>query len=209
MLIGSSRFRGLNLDFILNTHHHWDHTGGNEELKKRYKSRVVGHKADQDRIPAIDVALADGDTWQFGDLEMRVLDTPGHTRGHITLHFPLPGAVFTGLLLPPLKAAHLTAIGQMQASASTFLFSCESSVCGCGCVCISCLPNPFVFPFFFLGGGVLLPRLVALPAFPRLWLHSPVLPPCVLSFSCCLTLCAVIVPSFCLVVLSFLLLVFH
>ena len=48
--------RGLNLDYILNTHHHWDHTGGNEELKKRYKSRVVGPKADRDRIPAIDVA---------------------------------------------------------------------------------------------------------------------------------------------------------
>eukprot|EP00884_Botryococcus_braunii_P011198 jgi/Botrbrau1/20079/Bobra.200_1s0082.1 len=88
--------RGLKLDYILNTHHHWDHTGGNVDLKEKYKSRVVGPRADRDRIPAIDVELGDGDSWQFGGLEMKVLDTPGHTRGHITLYFPEPGAVFTG-----------------------------------------------------------------------------------------------------------------
>ena len=56
----------------------------------------MGPKADADRIPGIDVPLGDGDTWQFGDLEMRVMDTPGHTRGHITLYFPKAAAVFPG-----------------------------------------------------------------------------------------------------------------
>ena len=88
--------RGLKLDYILNTHHHWDHTGGNEELKSKFKCTIVGPKADKGRIPGIDVALGDGESWQFGDLKMEVLDTPGHTRGHITLWFPQVEALFPG-----------------------------------------------------------------------------------------------------------------
>jgi len=88
--------RGLDLDFILNTHHHWDHTGGNLELKEKYKCTVVGPAADRDRIPGIDVELRDGDEWKFGDLKMQVFDTPGHTKGHITLYFPEAGALFPG-----------------------------------------------------------------------------------------------------------------
>lgn len=87
---------GVRPDFILNTHHHWDHTGGNEELKQKYGLTIVGPQADRSRIPGIDVALGDGDTWDFGQLQMRVFDTPGHTRGHITLYFPKAEAVFPG-----------------------------------------------------------------------------------------------------------------
>ncbi|CAK0784144.1 hypothetical protein CVIRNUC_007347 [Coccomyxa viridis] len=88
--------RGLAADYILNTHHHWDHTGGNLELKDRYKLTIVGPKADEERIPGIDVALADGESWSFGGLTMHVMDTPGHTRGHITLWFPEADALFPG-----------------------------------------------------------------------------------------------------------------
>lgn len=88
--------RGLKLDYILNTHHHWDHTGGNEDLKSKFHCTVVGPQADKGRIPGIDTALADGESWQFGDLEMQVFDTPGHTRGHITLWFPEVQALFPG-----------------------------------------------------------------------------------------------------------------
>lgn len=90
--------RGLKLDYILNTHHHWDHTGGNEELKRKFNCTIVGPKADEGRIPGIDVALADGESWSFGNLEMQVFDTPGHTRGHITLWFPQIQALFPGKL---------------------------------------------------------------------------------------------------------------
>lgn len=89
--------RGLKLDYILNTHHHWDHTGGNEELKKKFSCTIVGPKADEGRIPGIDTALGDGESWQFGDLKMEVFDTPGHTRGHITLWFPEVEALFPGM----------------------------------------------------------------------------------------------------------------
>lgn len=90
--------RGLKLDYILNTHHHWDHTGGNEELRRKFDCTIVGPKADEGRIPGIDIALVDGESWKFGNLEMQVFDTPGHTRGHITLWFPQIQALFPGKL---------------------------------------------------------------------------------------------------------------
>lgn len=55
--------------------------GGNEELKKRYGCQVVGPAADAERIPGLDIPLADGASWRFGNVEMRVFDTPGHTKG--------------------------------------------------------------------------------------------------------------------------------
>ena len=106
--LADAQRRGLKLDYILNTHHHWDHTGGNEELKKMFNCTIVGPKADEGRIPGIDIALADGDSWQFGDLEMHVFDTPGHTRGHITLWFPQVQALFPGIVHPnmPITRPH-------------------------------------------------------------------------------------------------------
>lgn len=89
--------RGWGLDYVLNTHHHGDHTGGNLELKRAFPGlQVVGPKADAARIPGIDVRLGDGDEWVLGGLKMRVFDTPGHTRGHITLYFPEADALFPG-----------------------------------------------------------------------------------------------------------------
>eukprot|EP00882_Tetradesmus_deserticola_P001942 GHRQ01002081.1.p1 GENE.GHRQ01002081.1~~GHRQ01002081.1.p1 ORF type:complete len:357 (+),score=115.04 GHRQ01002081.1:57-1127(+) len=89
--------RGWTPSYIINTHHHFDHTGGNLELKKQYQGlQIVGPRADAARIPGIDVQLGDGDTWQFGQLTARVFDTPGHTRGHITYWFPDAQALFPG-----------------------------------------------------------------------------------------------------------------
>lgn len=55
-----------------------------------------GPLADKERIPGIDVALKDGDTFKVGAQEMVVFDTPGHTRGHITLYFKGADALFPG-----------------------------------------------------------------------------------------------------------------
>lgn len=89
--------RGWKLNHILNTHHHMDHVGGNLALKKAHPGlTVVGPRADAERIPGIDVALGDGDKWQLGALEVRVFDTPGHTRGHICLWMPQAEALFCG-----------------------------------------------------------------------------------------------------------------
>lgn len=87
---------GYTLTHILNTHHHWDHTGGNAELKAEFNCTVVGPAADRDRIPGIDVALAGGDTYSVGAASFTCFDTPGHTRGHITLYCPSAAALFPG-----------------------------------------------------------------------------------------------------------------
>jgi hydroxyacylglutathione hydrolase len=87
---------GWKLTHILNTHHHNDHTGGNLELKRETSAVIVGPKADRDRIPGIDVALGENETYDFGRETARVFDIPGHTRGHIAFWFENAKAVLTG-----------------------------------------------------------------------------------------------------------------
>jgi len=87
---------GWRLTHILNTHHHWDHTGGNLELKAHTGCTIVGPKADAARIPGIDVALAEGERYRFGAETAEVFDIPGHTRGHIAFYFPESKALFCG-----------------------------------------------------------------------------------------------------------------
>lgn len=88
--------RGWRLTHILNTHHHFDHVGGNLALKGEWRCEVVGPAADKDRIPGIDVRLADGDTYGFGSSAARVFDVPGHTRGHIAYYFAQANVAFVG-----------------------------------------------------------------------------------------------------------------
>lgn len=74
---------------IFNTHHHFDHVGGNRELKKQYPQAVVyGSAEDQGRIPHQEVFLREGDTVTFAGRSGKVLFVPGHTRGHIAYYFP-------------------------------------------------------------------------------------------------------------------------
>jgi hydroxyacylglutathione hydrolase len=87
---------GWRLTHILNTHHHIDHTGGNIEIKAATGCVVVGPRADRDRIPVIDVEVGDGDTYALGKEAARVLDVPGHTRGHIAFWFGGSRALFCG-----------------------------------------------------------------------------------------------------------------
>lgn len=91
--LGARQWR---LTHIFNTHHHADHAGGNSLLKKRFGCRIVGPRADAARIPGIDVAVGDGDSFDFGGSRVDVLDTPGHTRGHVVYHVPDAGAAFVG-----------------------------------------------------------------------------------------------------------------
>jgi hydroxyacylglutathione hydrolase len=87
---------GRRLTHILNTHHHNDHVGANLALKARYGCKIVGPLADRDRIPGIDLALAEGDTVTLGDATAKVFDVPGHTRGHIAFWFADEKALFCG-----------------------------------------------------------------------------------------------------------------
>lgn len=85
---------GGRLDLILNTHHHGDHVGGNEELVRRFGATVVGAACDASRIPRIGVKLSDGERVRVGESEAVVFETPGHTSGHITFWFEKSKALF-------------------------------------------------------------------------------------------------------------------
>ena len=84
------------LDFILNTHHHLDHTGGNLELKEKYKSQIIGSKKDEKRIPGIDIAFRDNETFKFGNINFKIILVPGHTSGHICFFSNKEKIIFTG-----------------------------------------------------------------------------------------------------------------
>jgi hydroxyacylglutathione hydrolase len=84
------------LTHLLVTHHHHDHTAGNVLLKKRTNCIVIGPKVEAASIPAIDIAVQEGDEVDVGSLQATVLETPGHTRGHISYFFPAGPAVFVG-----------------------------------------------------------------------------------------------------------------
>jgi len=84
------------LDFILNTHHHYDHVGGNENLKKKYNSRVLGFEDDKNRIPHIDIDLKDNQEFKIGTLNFTTIFIPGHTRGHVAFYFKKEKVLFSG-----------------------------------------------------------------------------------------------------------------
>ena len=88
--------KNIKLRYILNTHHHFDHIGGNEYLKKKFGSIVVGFKKDINRIPEIDVLLEDNQIWKAENFEAKIIHIPGHTTGHICFHFFQEKLVFTG-----------------------------------------------------------------------------------------------------------------
>ena len=88
--------KNIKLKYILNTHHHFDHIGGNEYLKKKFGSIVVGFKKDINRIPEIDVLLEDNQIWKAENFEAKIIHIPGHTTGHICFHFFQEKLVFTG-----------------------------------------------------------------------------------------------------------------
>ena len=84
------------LDFILNTHHHFDHVGGNTELKKKYGSKILGFEKDKKRIPEIDVQLKDDQEFKIGSLDFKTIFIPGHTSGHIAFYLKKEKVIFTG-----------------------------------------------------------------------------------------------------------------
>ena len=86
----------IKLKFILNTHHHYDHVGGNQKLKEKYGASILGYKGDRERIPQIDILLNDQETWVHENFEAKIIYIPGHTLGHICFYFYKEQSIFTG-----------------------------------------------------------------------------------------------------------------
>ena len=83
-----SEERGWNLSHVFTTHHHGDHTDGNAEIKERTGARIVGPAHDSRPSRGSIRPLKGGDRFRFGRFEVLVIDTPGHTQGHIAFHIP-------------------------------------------------------------------------------------------------------------------------
>jgi hydroxyacylglutathione hydrolase len=79
---------GGRLDTILITHHHDDHIAGVDAVRQRFGATVVGAAADRHRLPRLDQEVREGDTVTLGESRLEVIDTPGHTVGHISYFCP-------------------------------------------------------------------------------------------------------------------------
>tara|TARA_R110002124_G_scaffold64985_2_gene177931 strand:+ start:748609 stop:749328 length:720 start_codon:yes stop_codon:yes gene_type:complete len=87
---------GKGLDYILLTHHHDDHIGGAAALKDKYGAQIIGHALDAQRLPTLNQAVNDGDVIDIAGHAIKIIDTSGHTIGHICYHFQDDNAVFVG-----------------------------------------------------------------------------------------------------------------
>lgn len=87
---------GRQLTHIFTTHHHADHVQGNLQLKELFGCKIIGPKAEADRIPGIDIAVSGGDKFIWSKREVFVHACPGHTSGHIAFSIPSEFSLFAG-----------------------------------------------------------------------------------------------------------------
>jgi len=91
------KHKGWQLSHIFNTHHHWDHTGGNLKLAAENPGlKVIGPAHDAARIPGMTEGVSGEEQFSFGAQNINVIETPGHTSGHIIYHLPQSNLAFVG-----------------------------------------------------------------------------------------------------------------
>jgi hydroxyacylglutathione hydrolase len=125
---------GGRLDMILLTHHHADHIAGTDQIRARFGCPVVGAAADAPRLPRLDQAVREGDTITLGGATASVIDTPGHTIGHIAFFFPQGEVLLCGDTLFSLGCGRLiegTAADMFASLAKFAALPADTLVC-CG-----------------------------------------------------------------------------
>lgn len=95
-IIAECKKQNVKPQFLFNTHHHFDHVEGNLELKELYNAKIVGSAVDSKRIEGMDICLDDGDVFDLGDSQAKIIEADGHTIGHILWYFPKDKVLFTG-----------------------------------------------------------------------------------------------------------------
>lgn len=95
-ILAEAKAAGWTITQIWNTHHHFDHAGGNAAIKAATGARIVAPSYESDRIPGIDLPVSDGDSVWLGNVEAKVMFTPGHTSGHIVYSLPGENIAFVG-----------------------------------------------------------------------------------------------------------------
>ena len=88
--------KGWHLDEIINTHHQYDHIGGNAKLLEIYKSKLIAPVYDKNRISNIDVLVSDNDLINIAGTKTKVIHTPGHTLGHVCFYMADEKYLFSG-----------------------------------------------------------------------------------------------------------------
>lgn len=88
--------RNLTPSYILTTHHHFDHVGGNIELKQKYNLKIIAPEKEFTQVPGADIPATANSDIKIGNLEFSVIDAPGHTHGHVLYHLIASKALFTG-----------------------------------------------------------------------------------------------------------------
>tara|TARA_R110000868_G_scaffold277963_1_gene537747 strand:- start:4146 stop:4916 length:771 start_codon:yes stop_codon:yes gene_type:complete len=95
-ILAEAASAGWTLTQVWNTHHHFDHAGGNLAIKAATGARIIGPAGEAERIPGLDTAVGDGDSVWLGKIEAKVISTPGHTSGHIVYSLPSEKVAFVG-----------------------------------------------------------------------------------------------------------------
>ncbi|MDQ6976023.1 MAG: hydroxyacylglutathione hydrolase [Mariprofundaceae bacterium] len=94
LVVQSCQLKKRWINHIWNTHHHWDHTDGNDVLREKYDCVVHAAKIERLRIPSMTHELSDHESWNIDGLTIEVLAVPGHTDGHLA--FLVGNALFCG-----------------------------------------------------------------------------------------------------------------
>ena len=123
-ILAEAKAKTWTITQIWNTHWHPDHAGGNAAIKAATGCAIAGPKGEAGKIPTLDRQLVEGDIVKLGSLSARVLDTPGHTAGHIAYHLADQHIAFVGDTLFALGCGRLfegtaremwTSLGKLRA----------------------------------------------------------------------------------------------
>jgi hydroxyacylglutathione hydrolase len=128
------REKDLYLSLILNTHHHKDHVGGSEKLAKEYGAPIIGPAKEKGRIEHLSRGVVGSDVVTFSTLRGQVIETHGHTAGHIAFYFPQIKALFCGDTLFSLGCGRLFegTAAEMWASLSALRSLPDDTLVYCG-----------------------------------------------------------------------------
>ena len=96
VILEEAQTLGWPISAIWNTHHHWDHAGGNAAIAKATGAQIIAPRAEQATIGHVDQPVSPGDTVMLGEERAQVIDVGGHTLGHVAYWFEDAGVAFVG-----------------------------------------------------------------------------------------------------------------